>query len=50
LAADLYLRAGRSAAAQSDAGTARPWLERALSLTRDSSTEEAARTALAGLQ
>ena len=50
LAADLYLRAGRSAAAQSDADTARPWLERALSLTQDSSTEEAARTALAGLQ
>ena len=50
LAADLYLRAGRSAAAQSDAGTARPWLERALSLTQDSSTEKAARAALAGLQ
>jgi tetratricopeptide (TPR) repeat protein len=49
LAADLYLRAGRSAAAQSDADTARPWLERALDLTTDSATEEAARTALAGL-
>jgi tetratricopeptide (TPR) repeat protein len=48
-AADLYLRAGRSAAAQSDADTARPWLEKALSLTSDSATEEAAKTALAGL-
>jgi len=49
LAADLYLRAGRSAAAQSDAGTARPWLERALSLTTDDATEQAAEAALAGL-
>ena len=49
LAADLYLRAGRSAAAQSDAGTARPWLERALSLTSDDATEQAAEAALAGL-
>ena len=49
LAADLYLRAGRSAAAQSDAGTARPWLERALSLTDDDATEQAAEAALAGL-
>ena len=48
-AADPYLRAGRSAAAQSDADTARPWLEKALSLTSDSATEEAAKTALAGL-
>ena len=48
-AADLYLRAGRSAAAQSDADTARPWLEKALSLTKDSSTREAAETALDGL-
>ena len=49
LAADLYLRAGRSAAAQSDAVTARPWLERALGLTPDDATEDAAEAALAGL-
>jgi hypothetical protein len=49
LAADLYLRAGRSAAAQSDADTARPWLERALELTGDTATREAAETALADL-
>ena len=49
LAADLYLRAGRSAAAQSDAATARPWLQRALSLTEDDATEQAAEAALAGL-
>jgi hypothetical protein len=48
-AADLYLRAGRSAAAQLDAETARPWLERALSLTRDSSTRDAAELALSQL-
>ena len=49
LAADLYLRAGRSAAAQSDAATARPWLERALSLTQDDATKDAAEAALSGL-
>ncbi|HJR21510.1 MAG TPA: hypothetical protein VJ822_07810 [Dongiaceae bacterium] len=49
LAADLYLRAGRSAAAQSDADTARPWLERALRLTSDDATEQAAEAALTGL-
>ena len=49
LAADLYLRAGRSAAAQFDAGTARPWLERALRLTGDDATKQAAEAALAGL-
>ena len=48
-AADLYLRAGRSAAAQSDSDTARPWLEKALSLSKDSSSREAADTALDGL-
>jgi enoyl-CoA hydratase/carnithine racemase len=48
-AADLFWRAGRSAAAQSDAGTARPWLERALRLTNDDATEQAAEEALAGL-
>jgi hypothetical protein len=45
-AADLYLRAGRSAAVQSDPETARPWLEKALALTKDDDTELAARTAL----
>lgn len=49
LAADLYLRAGRSAAAQSDADTARPWLERALALTGDDATRQAAESALASL-
>jgi hypothetical protein len=45
-AADLYLRAGRSAAAQSDPATARPWLEQALRLTHKPETVEAVRTAL----
>jgi hypothetical protein len=45
-AADLYLRAGRSAAAQSDADTARPWLKRVLALTKDPDTEAAAKAAL----
>ena len=50
LAADLYLRAGRSAAAQSDAATARPWLERALALTtRTPRPKTPPRRALAGL-
>lgn len=49
-AADLYLRAGRSAAAQSDADTARPWLKRVLRLTKDQDTEEAAKAALAQLE
>jgi hypothetical protein len=49
-AADLYLRAGRSAAAQSDADTARPWLKRVLSLTKDRDTEQAAKAALAQLE
>lgn len=45
-AADLYLRAGRSAAAQADTATARPWLEQALRLTRDPDVTEAAQLAL----
>lgn len=45
-AADLYLRAGRSAAAQSDPAAARPWLDQALRLTRNPETAEAVRTAL----
>ncbi len=48
-AADLYLRAGRSAAAQADADTARPWLRHVLELTRDESTREAASLALDSL-
>jgi tetratricopeptide (TPR) repeat protein len=48
-AADLYLRAGRSAAAQADADTARPWLMRALGLTGDDATKQAAEAILAGL-
>lgn len=49
-AADLYLRAGRSAAAQADADTAKPWLQHVLKLTRDSSTAEAANLALDSLE
>jgi len=45
-AADLYLRAGRSAAAQGDTTTARPWLEQALRLTHNSDVTEAAQSAL----
>ena len=48
-AADLYLRAGRSAAAQLDAETARPWLERVLTLTSNPSTRDAAELALGQL-
>jgi hypothetical protein len=49
-AANLYLRAGRSAAAQSDPVTARLWLEQALKLTSDPATSAAASGALASLQ
>lgn len=49
-AADLYLRAGRSAAAQADADTAKPWLQHVLELTQDSSTREAATLALDSLE
>lgn len=48
-AADLYLRAGRSAAAQADVATARPWLQQALRLTSNPEVMEAAQTALATL-
>jgi len=48
-AADLYLRAGRSAAAQSDTDTARPWLEKALGLTKNADTRQAAKAALGQL-
>jgi tetratricopeptide (TPR) repeat protein len=49
-AADLYLRAGRSAAIQQDAETARPWLQRVVELTRSADTAAAATRAMAGLQ
>jgi hypothetical protein len=49
-AADLYLRAGRSAAAQGDADTAKPWLQHVLALTQDASTREAADLALDSLE
>lgn len=49
-AADLYLRAGRSAAAQSDPATARRWLEQAMKLTGDPAVRAAASNALASLQ
>jgi hypothetical protein len=49
-AADLYLRAGRSAAAQADAATARAWLERAMNLSKDPATKAAASAALATVE
>jgi len=48
-AADLYLRAGRSAADQSDAVEARRLIQRAITLSADPQLRNAARTALAGL-
>lgn len=48
-AADLYLRAGRSAAAQSDPETAKPWLERALAVTRNAETADTVKAALKSL-
>jgi hypothetical protein len=48
-AADLYLRAGRSAAAQSDPATARPLLQRAEKLTGNPATKAEAAQALANL-
>lgn len=50
VAADFYMRAGQSAAAQGDVNTARPWLQRAAQLGDDASLHEAARSALAALQ
>jgi hypothetical protein len=47
--ADLYLRAGQSAAAQGDAASARPWLEQAMHLGSDPALFDAARLALASL-
>lgn len=48
-AADLYLRAGRSAAAQHDPVQARPWLEQALHLARDPAVRAASQEALDSL-
>lgn len=48
-ASDFYLRAGRSAAAQGDGSTARPWLEEALALSEDSAITDAAQRALDSL-
>jgi hypothetical protein len=48
-AATLYLRAGRSAAAQADPTQARPWLQQAMRLTQDPETRAAAARALEGL-
>jgi hypothetical protein len=50
LAADYYMRAGQSAAAQGDAITARPWLQRATELGDDATLHEAARSAITALQ
>jgi hypothetical protein len=47
--ADLYLRAGRSAAAQHDPVQARPWLEHALRLSRDPAIRSASQEALDSL-
>lgn len=48
-AAELYMRAGQSAAAQGDMASARIWLGQALQLGHDSASREAARSALASL-
>ena len=48
-AADLYLRAGRSAASQNDGKAARNWLGRAIGFTRDPDVLRKARAALAEL-
>jgi tetratricopeptide (TPR) repeat protein len=48
-AADLYLRAGRSAAAQEDRASAATWLNEALRLSHDPAVTEAAQQALAAL-
>ena len=48
-AADLYLRAGRSAAAQHDPDLAKPWLARAQQLSQDPAIRAAAQEALDSL-
>jgi hypothetical protein len=45
-AADLYLRAGRGAAADGDKSTAKRWLDRAITLSRDPALTQAARAVL----
>jgi hypothetical protein len=48
-AADLYMRAGQSAAAQGDPQTARAWLRQSLLLTEDPAKRRAVRQALAAV-
>jgi hypothetical protein len=48
-AAELYMRAGQSAAAQGDAELARRWLRRTTELSSDPALKAAARLAMAGL-
>jgi hypothetical protein len=48
-AADLYLRAGRGAAAQNDKPSAKRWLNQAISLSRDPMLTRSARMALTDL-
>jgi len=48
-AADLFLRAGRSAAAQGDAASARPWLRHVLDLARNGSVHDVATALLDSL-
>ena len=48
-AADLYLRAGRGAAAQEDGVLAREWLHRAVTLSRDPGLLASAQSALTSI-
>jgi hypothetical protein len=50
LAADLFLRAGRSAAAQRDAAIAKPWLKEAVALATDPAVGKEAKDLLKQLQ
>ncbi|HXW20988.1 MAG TPA: hypothetical protein VEK35_10840 [Roseiarcus sp.] len=49
-ASSLYIRAGQSAAALGDSASARSWLRRGMTLTKDSSLQEAAKISLASLK
>ena len=49
-AADFYMRAGQSAAAQGDASMARAWLQRAMELSRDATIHQAAQSEITALQ
>ena len=49
-AADLYLRAGRTRAAQGDGASAKLWLNRAISLSHDTMLISTARSALAAME